>query len=457
MPNVGIFKQHFYARVQDVPASKSPNWTGYPYTGSDKDLLMLPIFVAQSGDEAPKFADFRATRGGNMKNAWVDQGETYSRVCAGCHVVGLKVQVTKDADMLTTEFSYLEPGVGCENCHGPGSEHASNPGRAKKIIIPTRLTAKAERETCARCHGLALPTSASPKSALKYPWNDNYKNKLGNGNFVPGVYELADFMPGWKDGNGFTSWDGKHGRHHKQQSYEFEHSVHANNPVEKVTCTSCHSVHSLYQGPTHALSVDSSGNKYDYQGTKFKNNTICLRCHASTGQFSGITKDDVAAINAAYGQNTYLNGSSKPIYDSKTTDPIEQLKINTAMNKVAHEVVKHMNNKAGMGLAVGYTPLDDSRPIGRCQTCHMPKTGMMGGYKSIADPNDKKNRAMIEGDVTSHVGDIIYPSNVYSMYQKIHSNAPQQSAMRRNKMPAFSSVMPNSCSRCHDGARYYMK
>jgi nitrate/TMAO reductase-like tetraheme cytochrome c subunit len=456
VPNVGAFKQHFYAKLQDVPATTSRNWSGYPYKGSDREFLLLPVFIAQSGDNSPRFSYYRATRIGNAKNAWVDRGETYSRACAACHVVGMEVKVTNDENMFTTEFGYLEMGVGCESCHGPGSDHVSNPGRAKGIIVPTKLTAKAEREACARCHSLAAPTSASPKGALKYPWNDKYTNAVGNGNFVPGIYDLADFMPGWKTGNGFLSWDGVHGRFHKQQSYELEHSVHANNAIEKVTCTSCHSAHSLYQGPSHAVARDSSGNKYDYQGTKFKNNTICIRCHAGVGPFSNLTKADVAAANAGYGQNTFLNDSKEPLYDPRATDPKVQATINSAMNKLAQEVVKHMNNKAGMGTAIAYTPLDDSRPIGRCITCHMPKTGMMGGYTSVFDPNDKEKRAMIEGDVTSHVGDVIYPYNQYSMYQRSRANASEQSDPN-NKMPAFSNVMPSSCSKCHVGARYYMK
>jgi hypothetical protein len=133
-----------------------------------------------------------------------------------------------------------------------------------------------------------------------------------------------------------------------------------------------------------------------------------------------------------------------------------QATIKNAMNKLAQEVVKHMNSKAGMGTAVAYTPLDDSRPVGRCITCHMPKTGMMGGYTSVSDPNDKEKRAMIEGDVTSHVGDVIYPFDQYSTYQASRANASQQSDPN-NKMPAFANAMPNSCSKCHVGARYYMK
>ena len=46
-------------------------------------------------------------------------------LCDGCHSVNYNV-----ADQTVTEWN-----VGCERCHGPGSEHASNPSRAN-IVNP---------------------------------------------------------------------------------------------------------------------------------------------------------------------------------------------------------------------------------------------------------------------------------------------------------------------------------
>lgn len=465
MPNVGVFKQHFLAKLTDVPATTS-SWENYPYPGSDKDFVMLPLYIAQSGTLAPNFVPFRAVRSqgapagkatdvqafrasgtGNLRNSWVDQGQEYSQACAGCHVVGLKITTGGTKGVYTNSFNYVELGVGCENCHGPGSEHADNPGKSKGIIQPSKLTATSEREVCAKCHGLALPASASPVDAVLFPWNDKHQNDVGNGGFIAGIYKLADFMPGWMTGKGFFGWDKKNGRHHKQQSYEFEQSKHVHNDKMSLTCTACHSAHSLYQGPAKTADEDMKGNVYNFKGTMFKNNTVCLRCHAEGTEFKELTKSDVALLNAGYGQPTYMNGAEAPMYDVSGGDASVGVMIAAAQNKVAKAVVMHMNRKAGMGMAVKYDPTNDKMPVGRCYTCHMPKTGMMGGY--TWSENAAGEKAMIEGDVVSHAGEIIYPADAYAMY---HS-----AAMNKDAKNQWKNIMPTSCGKCHDSGRYYMK
>lgn len=466
MPNVGHFKQHFLAKLSDVPATRTDNWEIYPYPGSDKDYVMLPLYIAQSGVISPNFVPFRAIRSkavpsgkvtdvqafraagtGNIRNAWVDQGQQYSQACAGCHVVGMKITTGGKKSVFTKSFDFVEFGVGCENCHGPGSEHVSNPGRAMAIIEPSKLTAVAEREVCAKCHGLALPSSQSPNAALLYPWNDKHANDVGNGGFIAGIYKLADFMPGWATGKGFFGWDKKHGRHHKQQSYEFEQSAHVNNTNMSLTCAACHSSHSLYQGPENTAEKDEKGNVYNYKNTMFKNNTICLRCHAGSKGFKDLNKNDIALLNAGYGNPTYLNGGKDPLYDTTGMKPEDKTKIAAAQNKVASAVVTHMDMKAGMGKAVAYDPMNDGRPVGRCSTCHMPKTGMMGGY--TWSENKSGEKAMVEGDVSSHAGDIIRPVDIYSMYHSAISDPTGKNA--------WKNVMPTSCGKCHDSGRYYTK
>ncbi|WP_265821930.1 carboxypeptidase-like regulatory domain-containing protein [Geovibrio ferrireducens] len=458
--NVGVFKQHYLAKLKDVPATSS--WEMYPYPGADKDFIMLPLYVAQSGTDSPKFKPFRAVRAGgaakavqndavqafrakgtgNLRNAWVDQGQQYSQACAGCHVLGIKIKTGGEKGVYTSEFDFLEFGVGCENCHGPGSQHTEDPGKSKHIINPAALTATDEREICARCHGLALPASASPANALLYPWNDKYAGSVGHGNFIAGIHKLADFMPGWENGKGFFSWDGVHGRHHKQQSYEFELSVHVNNTTRPLTCTACHSSHSLYQGPENRREMSIDGKEYNYRNTKFNNNTVCLACHAESGSFASLSKNDIALLSAGYGQPTFLNGDAKPLYE------VGAAGIGKAQNKTAAAVIKHMKDKAGM-VTAAYNPLDESNPVGRCQSCHMPNTGMMGDY-TYDDDKTNSSRAMIEGDVVSHVGDVVCPADVYSMFRGVEEK-------KAAPLTRWSSVMPTSCGKCHKSSRYYLK
>ena len=48
---------------------------------------------------------------------------------------------------------FLENGVGCERCHGPGSEHVKDPGAAR-MVNPARLKDEPERRDaiCSQCH-----------------------------------------------------------------------------------------------------------------------------------------------------------------------------------------------------------------------------------------------------------------------------------------------------------------
>jgi hypothetical protein len=45
-----------------------------------------------------------------------------------------------------------EINVGCESCHGPGSEHVANGGRSRFIVNPRYLSAERSSVVCGRCH-----------------------------------------------------------------------------------------------------------------------------------------------------------------------------------------------------------------------------------------------------------------------------------------------------------------
>lgn len=57
------------------------------------------------------------------------------RRCHGCHTVGLD----------TESGRFVEPNIGCESCHGPGSWHVSTWGLG-------RIHAGTESEICGQCH-----------------------------------------------------------------------------------------------------------------------------------------------------------------------------------------------------------------------------------------------------------------------------------------------------------------
>ena len=67
--------------------------------------------------------------------------------CAGCHVTGMDLE----------KNTFVEPGVGCEACHGPGSWHAALPktevfDKRATIVNPAKLPMGVAVQICGSCH-----------------------------------------------------------------------------------------------------------------------------------------------------------------------------------------------------------------------------------------------------------------------------------------------------------------
>jgi hypothetical protein len=74
--------------------------------------------------------------------------------CSACHTTGYSAQGNQDK-LPGSVGTWAEPGVKCEECHGPGSLHAQNPkGFAMQI--------NRDSDTCRRCH---LPQYTDPVQA----------------------------------------------------------------------------------------------------------------------------------------------------------------------------------------------------------------------------------------------------------------------------------------------------
>ena len=72
--------------------------------------------------------------------------------CSGCHQVGPGPMVSAEG-----EYSLAEAdnpsfwNIGCESCHGPGSEHVGQGGQGP-IVNPKDLTIVQQNEVCGACH-----------------------------------------------------------------------------------------------------------------------------------------------------------------------------------------------------------------------------------------------------------------------------------------------------------------
>ena len=448
-PNFGEGKQRYMCRVQDVPyLVKWMKENNVSREGQKQDYVdYMPVFVMQDGTPAGSKVLAKGEVGAPMfwqksPDHWATPDNTLSRNCAGCHATGVKIQTKDFADYksVVTDWDYKDLNITCERCHGPGSEHAKSSEKTQ-IILPQYLTAKAGNELCGQCHGNHDGRSITPPGIYKPAYDGNYKDTLGHGFFVPGVYSLDTFFanyekpttslkPNWKEG-AFHSWpDQTHARSHSMELSDLRRSAHYSNKSEKLTCYSCHDAHTLDAGPA-SLKVGG----YDFVNPAYGNNTLCLACHAAGGQFKDVSKADVAVLQLDAGRKVKKDGAAVSV---KASDAA------VARNRVARAVAKHMQTGAAMGGAP-YTPDDPKMPVGNCASCHMAKIGKLQDidvdamYHLDFDKNGKS--AIAEGNVASHVFDIVWPG---------------QSSILKNPDPSKGKdhdIMPNSCGKCHAFAR----
>src|SRR5580700_2244752 len=69
--------------------------------------------------------------------------------CLQCHATG--VQAIPGTQNGYQSPVFLEGGVGCERCHGPGAAHAAS-GKREDIVNPAALPPEQRDSVCAQCH-----------------------------------------------------------------------------------------------------------------------------------------------------------------------------------------------------------------------------------------------------------------------------------------------------------------
>ena len=150
-----------------------------------------------------------------------NSGRPTGPLCDGCHSVNYDIK-TK---------TITEWNVGCERCHGPGSEHASNPSRAN-IVNPARLDFVRATDTCIQCHSQGQPLT-KPIDGQYYDWPVGFHQGLNLKDF----WKLEDHKLGETS---FTHFADGTGHKNRMQGNDFVQSLMYRRGV---TCFSCHDVH----------------------------------------------------------------------------------------------------------------------------------------------------------------------------------------------------------------------
>ena len=142
-------------------------------------------------------------------------------VCDGCHSVNYN----------TRTGSVSEWNVGCEKCHGPGSDHVAHPSRAN-IVNPARLDFVRANDVCIQCHSQGRPKQ-NPIEGRYYDWPVGFQVGLDLKDF----WDLEDHKLGETS---FTHFADGTAHKNRMQGNDFVTSLMY---THGIACFSCHDVH----------------------------------------------------------------------------------------------------------------------------------------------------------------------------------------------------------------------
>jgi hypothetical protein len=154
--------------------------------------------------------------------------------CLACHSGRLQPKIETQNGYRGRPF--LEDGIGCERCHGPGGEHVRQEGKGG-IVNPAKLEARRRDSICAECHlgGAArifregrTPGSFRPGEAL----SDSVAVFLPSSGHMEQLWDSA-----CKKASGDRLWCGTC------------HDPHVGGSDYRQKCLSCHQDRQCEQGP----------------------------------------------------------------------------------------------------------------------------------------------------------------------------------------------------------------
>jgi predicted CXXCH cytochrome family protein len=164
-----------------------------------------------------------------------------SALCDGCHSVNYDIK-TKTV----TEWN-----VGCEKCHGPGSEHVLHP-TSSNIVNTARQGYVAANDVCIQCHSQGRPLE-NPIAGKYYDWPVGFDvtKKLSD------YWKLEEHKLGETT---FTHFPDGTAHKNRMQGNDFVTSLMY---THGVTCSTCHDMH----GTENASNLRKSAG------------VLCLDCH----------------------------------------------------------------------------------------------------------------------------------------------------------------------------------
>jgi len=141
---VGLYKDYQQLVKEHNLVQKYPRFLladGLKFVGSDACRSCHPY----------EYQQWRTTAHAHAYATLEKVGSQFDPECVVCHVVGMEYK----SGFISQEQTAHLKDVGCENCHGPGSEHTKSLGKVKTA---------GPKSTCLNCH--------TPEKSTKYAGNE---------------------------------------------------------------------------------------------------------------------------------------------------------------------------------------------------------------------------------------------------------------------------------------------
>jgi hypothetical protein len=217
---------------------------------------VLPIYFHVTGHGA--WVDYNEAKQGPITPAhphfWTNFRRMAAKECLECHTTGLDVQYKRETHSWATSF--IDPGVACEACHGPGARHAETKAKAD-VVHPAHLPKDAQMALCGRCHGPREPIFPKLDPAHQFRPGDRYDDYFQALVIVDGTDRSGEFFA-----------DGR------PSSSTFEYQALLQSRCQRVggaTCLTCHTAPHEPHGANEIKETDRHADP----------NASCRDCHAS--------------------------------------------------------------------------------------------------------------------------------------------------------------------------------